>query len=223
MDPRGCVCVFAKAPTAGTVKTRLIPVLGSDGAAELATAFLQDTLESVCSLPWAKAVLATSDHLSSPIVCGPCEIWLQGEGDLGARLERILQRALTDSPIAMAIGADSPGLPRIFLEQTRSALQKVEAVIGPCEDGGFYLLGLRRCPSGVFNGVSWSQSDTFVQTLGNLRKAGLTVHVLEAWFDVDQPKDLPKLQAMISTGQLLAPRTREVLDKLLADAGRTGP
>lgn len=221
MDPRGCVCVFAKVPTAGTVKTRLIPVLGSHGAAALATAFLQDTLKAVCSLPWAKAVLATSDHLSSPIVSGACETWLQGEGDLGARLERILQRALTGSSIAIAIGADSPGLPRTVLEQARSALQEAEAAIGPCEDGGFYLLGLRRCPSGIFDGISWSQSDTFVQTLANLRRAGLTVHVLDPWFDVDQPKDLAKLRAMISTGQLLAPRTREVLEKLLTGAGKS--
>ena len=223
MDPEGCICVFAKAPRAGIVKTRLVPVLGSDGAAALATAFLQDTLESVGSLSWAKAVMATTEHLDSSIVSTPCEIWLQGEGDLGARLERILHRALKGSPIAMAIGADSPGLPQTFLEQARSALQKADAVIGPCEDGGFYLLGLRRCPAGLFDGISWSGSGTFAETLANLRRGGLTVRVLEPWFDVDRPEDLARLQASISSGRILAPRTREVLEKLLTDSGRTSP
>ncbi len=219
----GCICVFAKPPQAGKVKTRLMPALGSKGAAALAAAFLQDTCEAVSSLPWAKAVIASTDHLCSSIVSGSCEIWLQGEGDLGARLERILHRALTCSSVAIAIGADGPGLPRAFLEQARSALQKADAVIGPCEDGGFYLLGLHRCPSGVFNGISWSQSDTFAQTLANLRGAGLTVHVLEPWFDVDRPEDLAKLQAMISSRRTFAPKTREVLDKLFADAGDASP
>ncbi len=223
MDPQGCICVFAKPPRAGTVKTRLVPVLGSEGAAALATAFLQDTFEFVASLPWAKAVLATTDHLDSSLVSAPCEIWLQGEGDLGARLERILQRALRGASIAMAMGADSPGLPRTFLEQARSALQKVDAVIGPCEDGGFYLLGLRRCPAGVFGGISWSESGTFAGTLASLRRAGLTVEVLEPWFDVDRPEDLARLRALISTGRIHAPRTREVLDELLAGSAKTGP
>jgi rSAM/selenodomain-associated transferase 2/rSAM/selenodomain-associated transferase 1 len=223
MDPQGCICVFAKAPRAGVVKTRLMPVLGSGGAAALATAFLQDTLESVGSLPWAKAVMATTEHLDSSIVSTPCQIWLQGEGNLGVRLERILHRALTDSSFAIAIGADSPGLPRAFLEQARSALQKVDAVIGPCKDGGFYLLGLRRCPVGVFDGIAWSQSDTFAETLANLRRAGLTVQVLEPWFDVDRPEDLVKLQALVSTGRIHTPRTREVLDELLAHSGEPGP
>ncbi len=222
MDPQGCICVFAKAPRAGTVKTRLAPVLGNDGAAALATAFLQDTFEAIGSLPWAKAVLATTDPISSD-VCEAGEIWLQGEGDLGARLERILRRALEASSFAMAIGADSPGLPPAYLERARSALQQADAVIGPCDDGGFYLLGLRRCPFGVFEGVKWGRGDTFAATLANLRKAGMTVQVLDPWFDVDRPEDLAKLQAMISSGRILTPRTREVLDRLRDGADITCP
>jgi rSAM/selenodomain-associated transferase 1 len=216
MDTQGCICIFAKAPRPGEVKTRLIPALGSDGATALATAFLQDTIESIASLPWAKAVIATTEYLDSSIVSSPGELWLQGEGNLGVRLERIFCRALTGSSIAIAIGADSPGLPRTFLEQARSALQKVDAVVGPCEDGGFYLLGLRRCPSGVFDGILWSDSDTFTRTLANLQRAGLTVQVLEPWFDVDRPEDLARLRALIATGRIHSPKTCEVLAQLLS-------
>lgn len=143
MNDQGYVCVFAKTPHAEPVKTRLAPVVGYSGAAALAEAFLQDTWSAVCSLPWAKAVIASTDHSIASAVSGNSEIWLQGEGDLGARLERILSHALKSSPFSIAIGADTPGLPLDLLEQARCALQMVDAVLGPSEDGGFYLLGLR--------------------------------------------------------------------------------
>jgi rSAM/selenodomain-associated transferase 2 len=143
-------------------------------------------------------------------------MWLQGEGDLGARLERILGRALSNSSFAIAIGADSPGLPAALLEQARSALQEADAVMGPCEDGGFYLLGLRKCPGGLLAGIRWSQADTFAQAFAKLRTAGLDVRLLDPWFDVDRPEDLTKLTAMMIAGKLCAPRTKEILKRLPA-------
>jgi len=223
VNHKGCICIFAKPPLPGRVKTRLIPHLGSAGAAELATAFLQDTWASVSALPWVEPVLTSTQECFPACVPTPMEIWLQGEGDLGARLENILRRALREHPYAIALGADSPGLPRTFLEQARSKLHRGDAVIGPCDDGGFYLIGLRRCPSGLFDGISWSASDTFDETLANLRRAGMRVQVLEPWFDVDWPEDLARLQASISTGRIVAPHTREVLEKLLADSRRPAP
>jgi rSAM/selenodomain-associated transferase 1 len=214
MEPEGCICVFAKLPRPGSVKTRLAALVGNEAAAALAAAFLQDTWSSVSSLSWAKAVIASTAP-STPLVSPRAsDIWVQGDGDLGERLERILQRALEGSPFAIALGADSPGLPPEYLQQAGDALRGADAVLGPCEDGGFYLLGLRRCPSGLLAGISWSQADTFAQTQSKLKIAGLSVNVLPTWFDVDRPEDLLRLKAMIAAGQFRAAKTEEVLARL---------
>lgn len=215
MQREGCICVFAKPAEAGKVKTRLIPVAGSDGAAALANAFLQDTWATVCRLPWAKAVIASTDTSISSLVSSDSEIWLQGEGDLGARLERILKRGLETSAFAIAIGADTPGLPSSFLEQARFALRHADAVIGPSEDGGFYLLALRRCPTGLLAGIPWSQTNTFAQTLAKLKAAGLDVRLLDPWFDVDWPEDLERLKALAASGRIHVPKTRQTLERIL--------
>src|SRR5690606_41919544 len=104
------ICVFAKPPVPGQVKTRLLPEVGAEGAARLARAFLEDTLAMVGEVPGVHAVLATTAPFSVPGV-PPERVWLQGDGPLGARLERILRRGLDEAPAAVALGADSPGLP----------------------------------------------------------------------------------------------------------------
>lgn len=204
--------MFAKPPVRGQVKTRLIPLLGSSAAAELAKAFLQDTWASVSSIPWAKPVLASTEQGIQDFLRGPIEIWLQGEGDLGARLETISRRALRDHPHVIAIGADSPGLPAKYLQQAREALQHADAVIGPSEDGGFYLLGLRACPAGLLSGIPWSAPTTCLGTIAKLQSAGLTVYILDDWFDVDTVQDLKKLNALIAAKQIEAPRTQHFLE-----------
>ncbi|MGH9711823.1 MAG: TIGR04283 family arsenosugar biosynthesis glycosyltransferase [Candidatus Acidiferrales bacterium] len=212
MNQRACICVFAKPPVPGRVKTRLVPLLGTNGAAELATVFLQDTWAAASALPWAKPVLASTEEGQLDCLPGPIEIWLQGEGDLGVRLENIVRRALHNHRYAIAIGADSPGLPARFLEQAQEALARVDAVIGPCEDGGFYLLGLRNCPEGLFSGIRWSAPTTCEETIAKVRAAGLVIHVLDLWFDVDTAEDLKKLNSLTSSSQIHAPKTKDFLE-----------
>jgi glycosyltransferase A (GT-A) superfamily protein (DUF2064 family) len=118
---------------------------------------------------------------------------------------------LRESPAAIALGADSPGLPLRLVETAREALSKSDAVLGPCEDGGFYLLGLTSCKVGLLSNIPWSQPDTFAQTLARLQQAGMSVSVLETWFDVDTPKDLEQLHSLIETKVIFAPHTAEVL------------
>ena len=212
MDQRACICVFAKPPVPGSVKTRLVPLLGSRHAAELAKVFLQDTWASVSALPWARPVLASTGEGLQDLLHGPIEIWLQGGGDLGARLENIFHRALHNHAQVIAIGADSPGLPTKYLEQAREALERADAVIGPSEDGGFYLLGLRKCPTGLLSGIPWSAPTTCLETIAKLQTAGLTVHILDDWFDVDTAQDLEKLNALITAKQVEAPKTEHFLE-----------
>lgn len=197
------VCIFAKPPIAGEVKTRLAEPAR---AAELARAFLADTCDAVRAVPWADAIVATTGPLDSSVLT-----WPQGDGDLGARVERVLRRALASAPIAIAIGADTPGLPREFLDRARGALTTADAAIGPTDDGGFYLLALRRCPDGLLTDLPWSRSDTFAATLARLHDRGLSTVVLDSWFDVDRPHDLERLRALLNARVIVAPRTHALL------------
>ncbi len=218
------VCIFAKPPVAGQVKTRLARSLGQDVAAELAAAFFADTWALVRALPWARPVLATTQAARPEgLACEPdAEVWPQGEGGLGERLERVFQRALERGPWALALGADTPGLPAHLLEDARARLAAgADAVLGPAEDGGFYLLALRRCPPGLLaEGLPWSAADTCQRTRERLESHGLRTELLAPWFDVDTEADLLRLADLLTRGTVRAPSTEEVLTRRrLARAG----
>jgi hypothetical protein len=209
---RGCLCVFAKPPRPGEAKTRLASVLGDAGAAALAHAFFLDTWAMTSRIGWADVVLATTD-VGDPTWAsiGAPNIWPQGPGTLGDRQERVLNRALARHPFAIVIGTDLPGLPRERLDAACAALQTADAVLGPTEDGGFYLLGLRRCPPGLLARLPWSAPDTFTRTLERLRSERLATAVIPSWWDVDGPSDLRRLRRLAASGRLDAPETVRVL------------
>lgn len=212
MDDPGHICVFLKPPIAGQVKTRLIPVLGAELAATLAEAMFRDTWCQIRNLPWAKPVVAAAGTIPANGQLGDdIEVWPQGEGDLGARLERILRKGLESSPFTMAVGADTPGLPNALLERARVELKSADAVIGPASDGGFYLLGLRGCRLNLLTGIPWSQTCTFAHTVRRLLETGLKVRVLDPWFDVDRPEDLERLKNFLASNPSAAPETARLL------------
>jgi 2-phospho-L-lactate guanylyltransferase (CobY/MobA/RfbA family) len=181
----------------------------------LAEAFFRDTWSCVGSLSWALPVVATTDAIDPDIIPRTeTQVWLQGGGELDARIERILRRALMEAPFAIALGADSPGIPREYLDRAHEALQSADAVLGPCEDGGFYLLGVRQCPLGMLSGIPWSQSTTFARTLDRLNELGLKSTILDPWYDIDRPEDLDRLRSDVAGGAITAPNTARVLAKL---------
>jgi len=209
MTPTIPVFIFAKPPVPGLVKTRLaLP----GRAAELARAFLIDTYVTIQDLGWASPIVATTGDLDARLraVLAPT-VWPQGDGDLGARLERVLRRALEHSPAAIAVGADSPALPIERYEEARAALATSDAVIGPSEDGGFYLLAVKRCPDGLLADLPWSTAGTFAATVARLRARGLTVATLAPWFDVDHPADLERLRRELAARPEVALATRQAL------------
>ena len=206
------VCVFAKPPVAGEVKTRLQPFVSPAQAALLSEAFLRDTWKTVASLPWAMPVLAVTQPWDGNGL-RPENVWLQGNGDLGERIERILRRALREAASVLAIGSDSPGLPARFYLDARRALASRDAVLGPTEDGGFYLLGLKRCPPELLRNLPWSVDTTFEATKGRLESHGFTVHILEPWFDVDRPRDLRRLFYLANGGEICVPQTANVFQR----------
>lgn len=209
------VLVFAKPPRAGEAKTRLAEGIGRLAAAGLARAFFQDTWAAVSSRTWAEPILATTDpdapEWRELRVRGA---WPQGDGDLGARLERTLGRALESAPAALVVGTDSPGLPGELLDDARRALETAHAVLGPSDDGGFYLLGLSRTVEDLLEGLPWSSEETFEMTKSRLAERGLSVHVLPPFFDVDRPADLEPLRRRLARGEIRAPATARALARL---------
>lgn len=210
---QAAVCVFAKPPLAGIAKTRLIPSIGQENAARLADALLQDMLMALRTLPWAHTIVAATEPFTRDYIPDHC-MWIQPEGPLDIRLEAILQRALMQYPIAFAIGADTPGLPAVYLGQAKALLALHDAVLGFSRDGGFYLLGVKNAPRGLLNGIHWSQPTTFHNTVSRLREQGLSVGFIPEWFDVDTEADLSHLQHLLSTGTITCPCTQAVMREI---------
>jgi hypothetical protein len=219
----GRILVFAKAPAPGFVKTRLAATLGDERAASLARAFLIDTwslLRGSAVKDLAEPVIVLDGDLAAPCDLEGAEIWPQGGGDLGERLTSGLARALEieGRPWVIAIGTDSPGMPGSRIEQAIQALEQAESVIGPCDDGGFYLIGLRRLPSGLLADLPWSRPSTFEATVARLRSRGLPPAVLDPWFDIDLPEDLDRLEALLSRGEVSAPATAKAIEAVRRSA-----
>lgn len=211
--PEAIVCIFAKPPEPGAVKTRLIPELGAERAAELAEAFLEDTVAMVRTLAWAECIVAATEAFERSYF-KPEEVWLQSEGDLGERLEKVLRLALKRRPIVLAIGADSPGLPAAYLESARQSLATADAVLGPSLDGGFYLIGLKDCPVGVLSDIQWSHSTTLAATVAKLDQFGMKTVLTNPWFDVDSHDDLERLRRQLANDPSAAPKTAELLRRM---------
>lgn len=210
-----CLCVMAKQPVPGRVKTRLARHIGDAAAAALARAFLCDTLalgQELAGFALALSYAGDMEHL--PVDARGFQLWPQANGDLGARMEHALQRGLSLAVGAIIIGTDTPGLPVTHIQQAASLLTTHDAVLGPADDGGFYLLGLRRCPNQLLAGLRWSASSTRRDTLARLSEHGFRVALLEPWFDVDDCADLQRLQTALRAGQMHAPATESELAAL---------
>lgn len=202
------VCVFAKPFEPGKVKTRLIDALGGEGATALARAMFLDVWEAVSACTGVRPVLATVSEGRFPVSIAPENIWLQGEGDLGARLETVLRQGLEDSRAAIAVGADSPALTVAHLCMAMKALEDHDAVLGRSFDGGFYLLGLRQCREGLLAQLPWSTCETAEATIRRLGNEGLSVQEISPLFDVDTPSDLNITFDYLRANPLAAPATR---------------
>lgn len=165
-----------------------------------------------CSL--ARAVLASGGEGDYPVSVAAGDLWPQRGSDLGSRLEGILRRALAEASSAIAIGADTPLLTAQHLEEAISALQTHDAVLGPSTDGGFYLIGLTRCPVGLFSDLPWSSNQTIAAMRRRLASEGFSVAELNELSDVDTPGDIETLTAGLAQMPEVAPATRAWLSVL---------
>jgi rSAM/selenodomain-associated transferase 1 len=190
--------VFAKTPQPGRVKTRLTPRLSAEDAAGLARAFLLDVLALARRVPDADRVLAytprgTREEMGA--LAGPrFRLRVQQGRDLGERLARAFSSLLRrPDDRTVIIGSDSPLLPPSRLAEAFAALDRADVVLGPCEDGGYYLIGLRRWVPALLAGVRWSTDFAFADTITNANRLSLSRSVLESDYDVDDFRGLARL------------------------------
>lgn len=226
LGERSSIVIVAKRPVPGNVKTRLCPPLTLQESAGLYSCFLQDIIDKVAKVPGALKYLALDiedlevqgggiapllDDISIP---KSFKVISQGSGDLGERLTCLTNQVLEESDRLIFIGADSPSLPSSYLENALQLLVDNDLVIGPSEDGGYYLLGMNGRFTFLFEGLEWSSDQVFKQTLDHARPAGLKVNIMPTWYDVDTSSDLSRLALDLKDKEAMAPITANFLKKL---------
>lgn len=199
-NPDLAILVFAKAPVAGAAKTRLIPLLGADGAATLHRRLVTRALVTArTTAPDSLALWCAPDandaFLQSAARQYGAGLQVQQGKDLGARMAHAFATTLQHASHAICIGADCPALTALHLREAAAALRAGhDAVFVPAEDGGYALIGLSRAAPELFAGIAWGQAAVMAQTRERLREHGLRWHELETLWDVDRPEDYHRLR-----------------------------
>ena len=194
--PDAALIVFARAPVPGRVKTRLVPLLGEQGAARLYAQMLERTLRTALAARIGPVELHCSAGINSAYFRKiekrfGIRLRPQGPGNLGERMYRALRR----HPGAVLIGSDCPALRPADLRAAARALRAgADAVLSPAEDGGYPLLGLRCASRRLFDGVSWGGSRVLEQTRRRLARLGWRWTELRTLWDVDRPEDVARLR-----------------------------
>jgi rSAM/selenodomain-associated transferase 1 len=193
------VLVFAKAPVPGTVKTRLVPALGADGAARLHERLVRRTLSSVVEAGIGEIQLWCSPGPAYPMFQDLVQtyrvrVFTQRGADLGERMAHALDTALGGGRAAVLVGTDCLDLMAEDLVTAAQALGSgCDAVLGPAADGGYVLVGLRTPLPELFHAVPWGTDAVLDRSRQILRRLGRRWRELEVRHDVDRPEDLARL------------------------------
>jgi rSAM/selenodomain-associated transferase 1 len=215
----GCgIAIMAKASIPGRAKTRLVPPLTFAEAAEFNTAFLKDVAANIAAAatkspvrgyaafgPPETAAFFTSTLTSS---VGLIEAWHPNFGDcLFTAIQAMFDRG---HRAAVVLNSDSPTLPTSLLIETARLLARPGdcAVLGPSHDGGYYLLGMKTPYRRLFEGVAWSTEQVAAQTRARAAEIGLPVHILPAWYDIDDAQSLQLLRTELDGAAVVDPKLR---------------
>lgn len=192
--------LFAKAPEAGKVKTRIESYIGPQACAELALAMLQQSARKVAAFWPGTLVLCVTptadipafEQLAEELGCG-IEVQI-GDG-LGDRMINALNHGIFRAGKAVVMGCDVPQISEEILYDAWQALQAGEHVIGPAADGGFYMLGTDGLPKSVFDGVEWGGNQVLQKVVAQAQAAGHGFYTLSQLRDIDRYEDLVWLAA----------------------------
>ncbi len=212
--------VMAKEPVAGRSKTRLTPLLSADAAAALYACFLQDTLALARSVPRVTPIVAYAPPQARRYfqkLAPDLQLMAQQGETLGDRLANVLGQALASGfEQVAAMNSDSPTLPPAYLAQAFERLDddETDVVLGPCDDGGYYLIGCKRRHSRLVREVQMSTPHVLQETLTLAAEEDLRVALLPSWYDVDTPQDLRRVRSDLSRCGSRAPHTHHFLREL---------
>lgn len=203
------VIVFAKAPQPGAVKTRLIPLLGTEGAASLHVRLVKHALETAREASVHAVELHCTPDATDPFFrfcAGRYGVTLKAQDgrDLGTRMLAAFAQAFSGHARVLLIGSDCPALTARHLGQAGRALRDgIDAVFVPCEDGGYALIGLNRANASLFDSIAWGSERVMAQTRERLAALGWCWEELETLWDVDRPEDYERLRrsGLLDRGQ----------------------
>ncbi len=198
--PNAKLILFTKAPIPGQAKTRLIPTLGAEGAAELHRRMTRHTVDMVFNAAFTNVELQaypnTQDASFLALLDDYCiELNAQQGSDLGDRMAHAFEQALAVYDCAVIIGTDAPTL---SVDIIKLAFEKlvagVDVVLGPAEDGGYALIGLSKLAPDIFTDINWGTNRVYQQTLQRIQQAQMSLVELPLQWDVDRPEDLLRLR-----------------------------
>ena len=211
---KNLLLTMAKRPMPGQTKTRLSPPLSAVAAAELYTAFLKDTLDLMRRVPNVQPAIAYTPETERSYFAGLApdfELIPQVGTTLGERLANVSAHLFAEGyEKVVMMDSDSPTLPLDYITAACDALNgPADVSLGPCDDGGYYLIGLRRPAPRLFLEVQMSTPNVVSDTLAIARDEHLTVTMLEPWYDVDNASALAQLQQeLVILSPNLATHTR---------------
>ncbi|MSP98775.1 MAG: glycosyltransferase [Betaproteobacteria bacterium] len=200
--PDAALIVFARAPTPGRVKTRLVPLLGENGAARLHARLVEGTIRTALDSGFGRVVLYCSPGVGNVFfekLQKRFKISLRAQRgrDIGDRMYCALLQELRDHPYAVLIGSDCPALRPADLRAAARALRSgADAVLAPAEDGGYPLIGLRRVSRRLFDGIPWGGPQVLARTRRRLTALHWHWRELRTLWDVDRPEDVARLLAV---------------------------
>ena len=224
---KGALIIFAKAPVPGTVKTRMCPPLTPDEAASLHGSLVMDAVERTRSLREFDVFLACTPRMDHPFfqtLAARHRIRLcdQVGDDLGQRMDHALTAVFRRGYAhALLVGTDIPNLAARHYQRAKAMLQDTDVVLGPTEDGGYYLVGAKRPVPALFADIPWSAGDVLAQSRARAERAGLVVGLLDPEWDLDTFDDV-RTFLREDTGadhKTLSTRTANVLHTLLQRHG----
>jgi rSAM/selenodomain-associated transferase 1 len=197
MPPTSCnalTIVFAKAPRAGAVKTRLIPLLGAEGAAALHRQLTHRTLVTATDAGLGPVEFHVAPNVDDPFLQDCAQrfgiaLAPQHGENLGDRMRNACDEALARHSRVILIGTDCPVLTPQHLFDAQAALADNDAVLIPAEDGGYALIGLARCDNRLFENIAWGGDTVLATTRERLRALQWRWHELETLWDIDRPED----------------------------------
>jgi rSAM/selenodomain-associated transferase 1 len=199
------IIVFIKAPVMGAVKTRLAATLGNEKTLGVYRCFIRDTLDKAMRLGDVTVCYTPASHARESAECISefVEQIPQADGDLGEKMFQAFHREFEKGASSVVLmGSDAPDVPVSFLEEACDSLKQFPAVIGPVEDGGYFLIGFTRkgFTRDVFQEIPWSTPVVFEKTLEILKRNRISCHILPPWQDVDTGEDYDALIRRLGSG-----------------------